>query len=692
MGSEVSDGKGPAVWRFSGIKYATAERWAPPKPATCDTNWNSELSFFYATAYGPMCPQPNNFPVPLLFLATWVVVSLGLLLAAIRCGSSRVRAVGSECFDRTAAPCLRNRYDRLREDKEDNSNSRPYWCCTCSCCAVTAAVLSLLLSLVVASSTEPSPTLGREDCLFLNVWRPSAADTPSSSSPSELPVFAFIHGGNLNFGSSSDMGDPTAWVRDYRVVVVSMNYRLAALGFLTLDALEGANYGFADQMESLRWIKAHIGAFGGDPARVTVMGESSGGTSVLALLASPTAGAEALFQRAIALSAGTRIDQAAADVRRRNVEDGRGLVQRTRCGDLAPTILLASASALAAFRACLYGLTAEELVAAKPAAWGDASWTFDLPAPYAGVSADVESSDDPRFLDEAGAVGHLGVYAAVGLPGGILPKPLPEAYRLPATTTYGMVNRPSVPAIIWVMAEETDGGNVDYSEFVPDSDSASAETLRDTLVERLKWKFGAMTSAVVGEIISQPWYSVTAAPERGTDANAVITPQRAYSRIATDLRMRCGAAVLADALAEGAGASRSSDQQAVSVYHVVMDQGPGPGDAHPILGDWSRGLIYTPRWAFHGWDVMLLYGWALPWPVHQYSAADLRLQRVVRSALTEFGAMGSVRGWEPCDLRDEGWCSGGTLDENGWGAAPEAAAACRMLASHFGIWNYTLSG
>ena len=216
------------------------------------------------------------------------------------------------------------------------------------------------------------------------------------------------------------------------------------------------------------------------------------------------------------------------------------------------------------------------------------------------------------------------------------------------------------------------------------------------LVERLEWRFGAAkTPAVVDRMLTQQWYALRPAAE-GVEPNAVVTPQRAYSRMSTDLRMRCGLAALADALAEGnahASSRRGGDAAAsMRVYHVIVNQGPGPGDMSPILGGWSRSLIYTPRWAFHGWDLMLLYGWPLPWPAHSYSAADLRLQHELRSAFTELGETGRIREWQPCDPKDDARCSGGTLQGDGWGDAPGAAAACELLASHFGVWNYTLSG
>jgi para-nitrobenzyl esterase len=135
-----------------------------------------------------------------------------------------------------------------------------------------------------------------EDCLTLNVWTPSIAG--------EAPVMVWIHGGAFRVGSSSQpLYDGTAFARD-GIVLVSLNYRLGRLGFFAHPALDDktANYGLADQIAALEWVQRNIRAFGGDPARVTVFGESAGGASVLHLLASPPA--RGLFRGAIIQSGG----------------------------------------------------------------------------------------------------------------------------------------------------------------------------------------------------------------------------------------------------------------------------------------------------------------------------------------------------------------------------------------------------
>ena len=138
----------------------------------------------------------------------------------------------------------------------------------------------------------PEVVIPGEDCLNLNVWTPDI-------SAAGLPVLVWIHGGSFMNGSGSvGAYDGTAFARD-GVVCVTVNYRLAAEGFLYLD--DGiANLGLLDQLAALRWVQGNISVFGGDPARVTVAGESAGAMSVTTLLSMPLA--EGLFAQAIAES------------------------------------------------------------------------------------------------------------------------------------------------------------------------------------------------------------------------------------------------------------------------------------------------------------------------------------------------------------------------------------------------------
>ncbi|WP_109484985.1 carboxylesterase/lipase family protein [Occallatibacter savannae] len=138
-----------------------------------------------------------------------------------------------------------------------------------------------------------------EDCLFLNVW------TPKASAAAKLPVLVYIHGGAFTSGSGDvPVYDGEALART-GMVIVTINYRLGVLGFLAHPALtaesehhSSGNYGLLDQIEALRWVKENIGAFGGDAARVTIVGQSAGAMSVADLLASPLA--KGLFSGAIA--------------------------------------------------------------------------------------------------------------------------------------------------------------------------------------------------------------------------------------------------------------------------------------------------------------------------------------------------------------------------------------------------------
>ena len=130
-----------------------------------------------------------------------------------------------------------------------------------------------------------------EDCLNLNVWSPAGA--------SGLPVLVWIHGGGFASGDGA-MYNAARLATGGNIVVVTVNYRLGALGFLAHSALGEGNYGLADQQAALRWVADNIGGFGGDPAKVTIAGESAGAMSVCDHLVAP--GSTGLFRAAIIAS------------------------------------------------------------------------------------------------------------------------------------------------------------------------------------------------------------------------------------------------------------------------------------------------------------------------------------------------------------------------------------------------------
>lgn len=145
--------------------------------------------------------------------------------------------------------------------------------------------------------TEPYVS---EDCLALNVW------TPTADTGANLPVVVWLHGGGLSTGSASwPLYDFSNLARNRQVVAVGVNHRLGILGFLDLSHLgeeyaDSGNVGILDVVAALAWIRTNIAAFGGDPANVTVFGESGGGLKTSLLLAVPSA--QGLFQKAFVMS------------------------------------------------------------------------------------------------------------------------------------------------------------------------------------------------------------------------------------------------------------------------------------------------------------------------------------------------------------------------------------------------------
>ena len=149
-----------------------------------------------------------------------------------------------------------------------------------------------------------------EDCLFVNLWAPRTAVRAGANSKDKAPVMVWLHGGGNTTGAGS-LGayDGSAFARD-GVILVTINYRLGALGFFAHPAITQAarpdeplvNYGLMDQIAALQWVKRNIAAFGGDPANVTLFGESAGGEDTLTLMTAPAA--SDLFTKAIVESGG----------------------------------------------------------------------------------------------------------------------------------------------------------------------------------------------------------------------------------------------------------------------------------------------------------------------------------------------------------------------------------------------------
>jgi para-nitrobenzyl esterase len=220
-----------------------------------------------------------------------------------------------------------------------------------------------IVDATVDPSSCPQPNLvtgavmGDEDCLFLNIW------VPPHASSARLPVLFFIHGGGNYIGSGiwgTDLTQGGKLARVYEggplargagAVVVTINYRLGALGFLAHPALRtpdggSGNWAVHDQLAALRWVRDNIAAFGGDPARVTIFGESAGGLAVCTLLASPLA--SGLFHSAVVQSGGC--DAPTRDAREK---DGQTTAAAVGCG-----------GSVADIAACLRKAAVDDLVKA----------------------------------------------------------------------------------------------------------------------------------------------------------------------------------------------------------------------------------------------------------------------------------------------------------------------------------------
>jgi len=259
-----------------------------------------------------------------------------------------------------------------------------------------------------------------EDCLYLNVFTPN--NGPGRGHAKSLPVMVWIHGGGLTVGES-DSYDPTRLVQQ-GVIVVTLNYRLGSLGFLAHPALTSesgdhgsGDYGLMDQQAALRWVQRNIARFGGDADDVTIFGQSAGGLSVHAQLASPLAAG--LFERAIAQSGAYAQDLpslAAAE------NQGSAFADQVGCGSQAA--------------ACLRALPVTTILAKQPSTAGTIVPNVDGNVLPRTIKSAIESGQFNRVpVIEGSTHDEFSIFVALNIGFGELPPSLyPQIVGIVVTT------------------------------------------------------------------------------------------------------------------------------------------------------------------------------------------------------------------------------------------------------------------
>ncbi len=288
------------------------------------------------------------------------------------------------------------------------------------------------MQLPFGGDAAPLGTEPAEDCLYLNIWRPSGgfARVPL---PVPLPVLVWIYGGGFVNGGASPPTYAGANMARAGVVFVSFNYRLGRFGTFAHPALTAAdadhgllgNYGYLDQIAALHWVQHNIAAFGGDPARVTIMGESAGGMSIHALLTSPLAAG--LFGGAVIMSGGDGVVMAGDGTLAGAETLGAAFAARKGIAGSGPGTL-AQLRALSAAQV-VDGLNLIQMFAPGPhnfsSPFVDGKIAVDAPAAYAlggfahvPVMVGATSGDigGPGGMMIAGASHVAGVLAAKGVP------------------------------------------------------------------------------------------------------------------------------------------------------------------------------------------------------------------------------------------------------------------------------------
>eukprot|EP00928_Gymnodinium_smaydae_P061918 TRINITY_DN45889_c0_g1_i1.p1 TRINITY_DN45889_c0_g1~~TRINITY_DN45889_c0_g1_i1.p1 ORF type:complete len:653 (-),score=32.93 TRINITY_DN45889_c0_g1_i1:256-2148(-) len=459
-----------------------------------------------------------------------------------------------------------------------------------------------------------------EDCLRLHVhsknMKPAGPDVLEQRQQLN-PVLVWLHGGGLIEGSpfalQSGFGAQANLTAGNEVVVVSVQYRLGVAGFLSLASLShhhdprgiSGNYGLLDCLEALRWIQANIPAFGGDPGRVTVWGQSSGGSLVLALAASPHG--HGLFHGGISMSGSPRLNSTVSEAA---LYWHRQVVERTPCARIGFDTTQEDALAR-----CLVALSPEDLLLAMPSNWHADVWSLDIFQPSWQYA--------PLLLVD-GEAGSTSV--------------LPVDYL----TSFSSSRGPRVPLVLGATRQESD--------FAPGDDVRNLS--RNELVTLLRSRVGESKGPPFMEELTDVYRLET----RFRGELDPFEPQRVYAEILSDTTTVCPNFYLA-AVADSA--RRTSAGPPVYAYAASRRL------SHPfcVLQPFNHmHPQYCPLYAFHAVDefVMLQPSYSLKEFPYNFSEEDIAYGQLLRDRVIEFVSSGSVSEWH----RFAGAHPGSTLTSN----------------------------
>ena len=456
-----------------------------------------------------------------------------------------------------------------------------------------------------------------EDCLHLHVWT-------TSLSPEKLrPVVVYFHGGSLVEGSalsvqSSYGGEYSVADDEEGVVSVALNYRLGVLGFLAIDPFSqesprgvSGNYGLLDCITALKFVRANIMKFGGDPMRITIYGQSSGGSIVLALLSSQLA--KGLFHRAISMSGSPRLN---ATLEEASSFWHQQVVNRTVCKNRW-------GQPPASMCKCLRGMPAVDLVKAMPENWNPDSFSLDVFAP--------KYSAAPLLLIDGYAIQH--------------------DYLTAFSSKKNPLLSLDVPTILGVTREEAD--------FAPSQDVRSIT--RDEFVGLVEASiapyYGADFSKMVSEqYITHPTRNLmrgdlledggASIGDRDVDPDdeddgedddggvaAFLPQQQVLADIVSDATEVCPTMYLASAMARG--------WKAPLFVYTLSHQ---PASPFCELERFQSIPEYCPRYSFHGLDMFALFNYNQLKNM-TVEEDDRQFTKHMRSLLYEFASTGNVKSW-----------------------------------------------